>query len=404
MNEKDVFISYKAEELNEAMWVRDRLEEQGISCWLAPGSIPGGSSYAVQIPRAIRECVAFVLILSNNAQESKWVPRELDQAINANKVILPFSIENCQLKDEFSFYLSNVQRYDAWQNREKAFSSMVRVIKALIKERDEARAEEERAAAATPRITTGIPRLEKITDPYLQHEGDPLRYRKTTDAGYKLLDVQFCVDEDQTVEPIIDLGTLTDDEDEKPEIRTTAVAKDTGTHVTQASKETTIIDTVSYTGLKPGKEYVMKGVLMVADTGKKLVVNGKEVTAQKKFTPKKADGTVEMEFKFDSSALAGKSLVVFEDLYRNNVKVTSHADLKDKGQTVKITKPEEPSEPGSPTTPTTSTPSKTGTPTGTSQTSAPVKTGDNSRMLRHLLVFLLAGITAALAAFYRKRG
>ena len=148
MNEKDVFISYKAEELNEAMWVRDRLEEQGISCWLAPGSIPGGSSYAVQIPRAIRECVAFVLILSNNAQESKWVPRELDQAINANKVILPFSIENCQLKDEFSFYLSNVQRYDAWQNREKAFSSMVRVIKALIKERDEARAEEERAAAA----------------------------------------------------------------------------------------------------------------------------------------------------------------------------------------------------------------------------------------------------------------
>ena len=48
----------------------------------------------------------------------------------------------------------------------------------------------ERAAAATPRITTGIPRLEKITDPYLQHEGDPLRYRKTTDAGYKLLQTQ----------------------------------------------------------------------------------------------------------------------------------------------------------------------------------------------------------------------
>ncbi len=238
--------------------------------------------------------------------------------------------------------------------------------------------------------------------PYGEYRIQELRCESNT--GYKLLDIQFCVDEDQTVEPIIDLGTLTDDEDEKPEIRTTAVAKDTGTHETQASKETTIIDTVSYTGLKPGKEYVMKGVLMVADTGKKLVVNGKEVTAQKKFTPKKADGTVEMEFKFDSSALAGKSLVVFEDLYRNNVKVTSHADLKDKGQTVKITKPEEPSEPGNPTTPKTSTPSKTSTPTGTSQTSGPVKTGDNSKMLRHLLVLLLVGITAALAAFYRKRG
>ncbi|MBQ6470117.1 MAG: leucine-rich repeat domain-containing protein [Lachnospiraceae bacterium] len=138
MQEKDVFISYKAEELKEAEWVRDRLEKEGITCWLAPGSIPGGSSYAVQIPKAIRECLAFVLILSKNAQESKWVPRELDQAINANKVILPFMIENCPLKDEFSFYLSNVQRYEAWQNREKAFSSMVRVIRALVDEKNKA--------------------------------------------------------------------------------------------------------------------------------------------------------------------------------------------------------------------------------------------------------------------------
>ena len=142
MQEKDVFISYKAEELKEAEWVRDRLEKEGITCWLAPGSIPGGSSYAVQIPKAIRECLAFVLILSKNAQESKWVPRELDQAINANKVILPFMIEDCSLKDEFGFYLSNVQRYNAWENREKAFSSMVRVIRTLVEERNRAAAEE----------------------------------------------------------------------------------------------------------------------------------------------------------------------------------------------------------------------------------------------------------------------
>ena len=134
-NVKDVFISYKAEEYDEAVNVKKRLEKEGISCWLAPGSIPGGSSYAVQIPKAIRECTAFVLILSKKAQESKWVPRELDQAINGGKTVLPFMIENCPLNDEFSFYLANVQRYNAWEDRNEAFDGMIREIRALLAEK-----------------------------------------------------------------------------------------------------------------------------------------------------------------------------------------------------------------------------------------------------------------------------
>ena len=37
----DVFISYKTEDEAQARWVRDTLETNGISCWMAPGSIPG---------------------------------------------------------------------------------------------------------------------------------------------------------------------------------------------------------------------------------------------------------------------------------------------------------------------------------------------------------------------------
>ena len=66
---------------------------------MAPACIPGGSSYAVEIPQAIRECKVFVLILSEKSQLSKWVPRELDQAINAGKTVMPFMLENCSLKD-----------------------------------------------------------------------------------------------------------------------------------------------------------------------------------------------------------------------------------------------------------------------------------------------------------------
>lgn len=132
MEQKDVFLSYKAEEFDDANWVKATLENNGISCWMAPMSIPGGSSYAAEIPQAIRQCKAFVLILSEKSQESKWVPRELDQAINENKTVMPFMLENCALKDDFNFYLTNVQRYTAYENKSKAIEKMIREIRAII--------------------------------------------------------------------------------------------------------------------------------------------------------------------------------------------------------------------------------------------------------------------------------
>lgn len=128
----NVFISYKAEEFDEANWVKTVLEQNGISCWMAPMSIKGGSSYASEIPQAIRECKIFVLILSEKAQESKWVPKEIDQAINENKIILPFMLENCSLKDDFNFYLTNVQRYAAYESKSKAIEKMLIEIKAAL--------------------------------------------------------------------------------------------------------------------------------------------------------------------------------------------------------------------------------------------------------------------------------
>ncbi len=129
---KEVFISYKAEEIEEASWVKSVLESNGISCWMAPSCIPGGSSYAMEIPNAIRSAKVFVLILSSRAQSSQWVSREVDLAINEGKVVLPFMLENCKLKDDFNFYLTNVQRYTAYENKVAAAEKMVNEIKALL--------------------------------------------------------------------------------------------------------------------------------------------------------------------------------------------------------------------------------------------------------------------------------
>lgn len=126
---KEIFISYKSEEYDDAFWVKTELEKQGLSCWMAPMDISGGTSYATEIPKAIKNCKVFVLILSKGAQESKWVPRELDQAINENKIIMPFTIKKCTLQADFSFYLTNVQRYDAFLNKKSAMEALTRDIK-----------------------------------------------------------------------------------------------------------------------------------------------------------------------------------------------------------------------------------------------------------------------------------
>ena len=132
MPNKDVFISYKSDEYAQAIWVKDALETNGISCWMAPMSIPGGSSYASEIENAIKGCRVFVLILSKKAQGSRWVTKELDRALNCGKTIMPFDIDNHPLNDAFNFYLTDVQRYEAYTNKSKAFKKMLNEIRKLL--------------------------------------------------------------------------------------------------------------------------------------------------------------------------------------------------------------------------------------------------------------------------------
>ncbi|MGQ0438468.1 VaFE repeat-containing surface-anchored protein, partial [Bacillus sp. B-TM1] len=79
-------------------------------------------------------------------------------------------------------------------------------------------------------------------------------------------------------------------------------------------------------------------------TKKPLVVDGKEVTVESKFTAKEKNGSITLDFTFNASALQGKEVVVFEELYQDNVLVAIHVDIEDKGQTVKFkeVKPEQP--------------------------------------------------------------
>lgn len=136
-------------------------------------------------------------------------------------------------------------------------------------------------------------------------------------------------------EEVVELTAIND---KVPKLKTTATVN--GKKEAVAKGEISIKDTVEYKHLVPNTEYVIKGTLMDKATGKPFMVKGKEVTSTVKFTPDKANGTVEVEFTFDASNIKKSTdLVVFESLYRDNVEIAVHADLKDKGQTVTIVPP-----------------------------------------------------------------
>jgi len=121
-----------------------------------------------------------------------------------------------------------------------------------------------------------------------------------------------------------------------PEIHTTATADDQ--KKADVNHKTVINDVIDYKNLTPGVEKTIRGVLMNAETGKSILdADGKEITAETAFTPEKPDGSATVTFTFDSYFLGkGAKVVVFEELYEGENKVTAHADLQDEGQTVEF--------------------------------------------------------------------
>ena len=148
--------------------------------------------------------------------------------------------------------------------------------------------------------------------------------------GYELVKVSgITISRNNTV---IELGTIDDQFEGVPEIGTTATVD--GEHTAEPAGEVTIVDTVTYKNLKMGETYKLSGILMDKSTGEPLLVGEQQVTAELEFTPTSSDGTVELTYTLDASALAGKAVVVFEDLYQGENVIASHADLEDEGQTV----------------------------------------------------------------------
>ncbi|MDK3106348.1 SrtB-anchored collagen-binding adhesin [Clostridioides difficile] len=140
---------------------------------------------------------------------------------------------------------------------------------------------------------------------------------------------------------VVDLGTLTDEYEKEITIHTTSTSKD-GEKTILAGKDVTITDTVKLDGLTKGTKYQLKGWQMLKEENAELIINNKRVENDYTFVADDEAMKVEIAYTFNASALGGKNLVTFEELYdlsnpEEPVKVAEHKDIDDDGQTVLIT-------------------------------------------------------------------
>lgn len=197
-------------------------------------------------------------------------------------------------------------------------------------------------------VETGLPLREGNS-----LSGKPLQTEKEFIATDSEMDVEVDVSFDATnfagrtvvvferlFEGDVEISSHTDLKDTKqqlrimnPQLHTTAIDVTSGTHEGIAKKDVTIRDNVKCENIIPG-DYILKGIVMDQQTGEPLLVNGKQITSEKKLTITEENGTVDMDFTFDASDLNNKSIVIYEYLHQEEELIASHEDINDKNQTV----------------------------------------------------------------------
>lgn len=128
-----------------------------------------------------------------------------------------------------------------------------------------------------------------------------------------------------------------------PVIGTTAKDGLDGNKTVVSDTEVSVVDTVKYKNVTPGKTYKVSGTLYEKVTDKNgkvskkqlLDADGNPVTAETEFVPDDTYGTVDVTFTFDGSLLKDNTPVVaFESLSYKDKEIASHSDIEDEDQTV----------------------------------------------------------------------
>ncbi|MCH7229153.1 TIR domain-containing protein, partial [Haloferula sp. A504] len=132
--DQEVFVSYSSKNRETADMVCAALEAAGMHCWIAHRNIRPAADWAESIIEAIDSSQLMVLILSEGANASDQVKREVARAVSQGVAILPLRIEDVRPSKSLDYYLSTAQWMDAWkQPVEEQLELLVAAVKPMLK-------------------------------------------------------------------------------------------------------------------------------------------------------------------------------------------------------------------------------------------------------------------------------
>lgn len=88
-----VFLSYSTHDLTLVNQIKQRLTSTAVSVFVAEYSVAPGQPLSATIINEIKTCDLFILLWSQSAKGSEWVPQEIGVATSAGKTIVPVLLE-----------------------------------------------------------------------------------------------------------------------------------------------------------------------------------------------------------------------------------------------------------------------------------------------------------------------
>ena len=116
-SQRSAFISYAKADTKKAQEIATSLEQRGLTCWIAPRDVRVGRTYGDEIIRGIETSRTLVLILSEAANRSPFVAREVERAVSKGKPVFPIRVEEVLPSPSLELFIASTQWIDAWSGK-----------------------------------------------------------------------------------------------------------------------------------------------------------------------------------------------------------------------------------------------------------------------------------------------
>lgn len=126
-----VFISHSSVNSIQANEFCNAIESRGHECFIAPRNIRTGYEYAAEIINGIDSSDVVLLLLSNEANESPHVLREIERSISRRSPIVVYKLEDVVLNKSLEYFLMTPQWFDSTEKKDwdTIVASMVELAK-----------------------------------------------------------------------------------------------------------------------------------------------------------------------------------------------------------------------------------------------------------------------------------